>query len=425
MNYSKRIAWGLIALATGLGLGACGGGGGGGGSTSLNTKNTTVGVITGFGSVYVNGCEYETDSASISVDGKSGSEDDLSVGDVVQITGPSNCTNADAVSIKSADELEGWVDSVSLDANGIGTMVVMGQTVTTTAMTTFEDYTGSVPSLANVVADNIVEIHGYTSDQGTVLATRVEAKATTLAGYLGELELKGIVQNLDSTPGTFDIGTLNINYTSLSPSFTLADGLFVEVKFNNTKTPIDIELEDDGKLGYHGDDDEEFEMYGVMSASLSGDSFMVGDQVVKITNNTEFEEEDEGNPTLISQLSDAGNIGIIYLEVEGHFDNGVLIAESVEFEDDTSDNNECKGVVSNLAMTPGEMNQGTFTVTPAAPADCNGLTELNVTVNNSTMMEDDSVADISKFNLTHLADGDTVEVYVDPATGNAIKLERK
>ena len=124
---TSKIAWGLIALVAGLGLGACGGGGGG--STAASGKNVTVGVVTGFGSVYLNGCEYETDSASISVDGQSATEDDLSVGDVVEVTGPANCTHANAVSIKSADELEGWVDSASLDANGVGTMVVMVKTL--------------------------------------------------------------------------------------------------------------------------------------------------------------------------------------------------------------------------------------------------------------------------------------------------------
>ena len=422
MKYSK-FAWGIIALAAGLGLGACGGGGG---STST-AGNTTVGVISGFGSIYVNGCEYETDSASIYVEGTSGSEDDLSVGDVVEITGPANCTNASASSIKSSDELEGWVDSVALDANGIGTMVVMGQTVTTNNMTTFEDDSGSVTAItmATIAPNNVVEIHGYTSDQGTVLATRVEVKAASLTGYLGELELKGVIQNLNVSPDTFDIGTLNINYTSLSPSFTLADDLFVEVKFDNSKTPISIEIEDDGMLGYQGDDDEEVEIYGMLSTALVNNEFMVGDLKIQVNDTTEFEEADNGQPSLQSIISDGTNIGNVYLEVEGHFANGVLIAESVEFEDDTSDNNECKGTVSNLSPVPGEMNQGTLTVIPASPADCEGQTSMDAIVDNSTMMEDDSIANVSKFNLTNLSDGDMVEVHVDPSTGIAIKLERK
>jgi len=422
MKYSK-LAWGAIALAAGLGLGACGGGSGGGSTSAAG--NTTVGVITGFGSVYVNGCEYETDSASIYVEGTSASEDDLSVGDVVEITGPANCTRASASHIKSSDELEGWVDSVALDANGIGTMVVMGQTVTTTDMTTFEDDSYSGITMATIAANNVVEIHGYTSDQGTVLATRVEVKAVSLAGYLGELELKGVVQNLNVSPGTFDIGALNINYTALSPSFTLTNNLFVEVKFNNSKSPISIEIEDDGKLGYHGDNDDEIEIYGVLAAALVSNEFMLGDIKVQVNNTTEFKEEDNAQQTLQSIISDGTNIGKVYLEVEGHFANGVLIAESVEFEDDTSDNNECKGTVSNLTPVVGEMNQGTLTVNASSIANCEGQSSMTATIANSTMMEDDSVADVSKFNLTHLNDGDMVEVYVDPTTGIAIKLERK
>lgn len=418
MKYSK-MAWGLMALTAGLGLGACGGGGGG----STTTNNTTVGVITGFGSVYVNGCEYETTSTSISVDGQPATEDDLSVGDVVEVTGSSNCTTGNAISIKSSNELEGWVDSVSLDANGIGTMVVMGQTVTVNDLTTYEDETLSAIPLAGIVADNIIEVHGFTSDQGTVLATRIELKHLDVNTYLGEIELKGIVNNHNEIAGTFDIGGLSINYLSLSPGFTVTDGLFVEVKFNNSKQPIYLDLENNGKLGYHGDDAEEIEIYGMLASQLTNDQFMVGDQTIKVNTATKFGEDNQ--PNLQSDLGDAANVGKLFLEVEGYFENGMLVAKEVKLEDDISDNNECKGTVSNLVPVQGEMNMGSFTVLASQPSECEGQTSMSVTVNNNTIMEDDSTAHVSKFNLTYLRDGDLVEVYFDPTTGAAIKLERK
>ncbi len=412
MNISK-LSYVSLAVVAALGLSACGGGSSSTGSNTAPAANKTVGVVSGFGSVYVNGCEYETDSASIYVDGQSASEDDLSVGDVVVVTGSANCTTGTATSITSADELEGWVDSNSFATDG--TMVVMGQTVTITDMTTFEDYTGSVATLADIVADHIVEIHGYTSEQGTILATRIEVKATTLSGYIGELELKGVVQS--PITGSFDIGALSIDYSSLPPlGFTITDGLLVEVKFDTSKQVTSIEIEDGGKLGYHGDDDEEVEIYGVLASVLSNNEFMVGEQKVQVSNTTEFEEMD-GVTTLQSAMEDTNMLGKLYLEVEGHFENGVLLAESVEFEDDISDNTECTGTVSNLSLTPGEMNSGTLTVNCASP--------VNVTVNNTTIMEDDSTANVSKFNLTYLNNDETVEVYVDPDSGIAIKLERK
>lgn len=422
MNISK-LSYASLAVITALGLSGCGGGDDATtGSGPVDT--TTVGVISGFGSVYVNGCEYETDSTSISVDGQSSSEDDLSVGDVVEVTGPANCTSGTASQITSSDELEGWVDSVALDANGVGTMVVMGQTVTVTDLTIFEDDSALVATINDVVANNIVEIHGFSSDQGTILATRIEVKAASLTGYIGELELKGVVNNHDDINNTFDIGTLAIDYSTITPGFTITNDLLVEVKFDTSKTPISIEIENDGKLGYHGDDDEEVEIYGVLTSALTNNEFILGEQKVQVTDSTEYEEVD-GIDTLQAKLADSNMLGKLYLEVEGKFVDGVLVAKQVEFEDDIADNNECEGTVSNLVATTGEMNAGTLTVNATTPAECEGQTSMDVTVNNSTIMEDDSAANVSKFNFTYLGNGDLVEVYIDPASGAAIKLERK
>ena len=86
MNSFKRKA--LPAALIALGLSACGGGGGGGSSTVAGVDNgpsqgisgsgaTTSGTIDAFGSIFVNGVEFETNDADITVDGRTGSEDDL------------------------------------------------------------------------------------------------------------------------------------------------------------------------------------------------------------------------------------------------------------------------------------------------------------------------------------------------------------
>ncbi|MGD8527022.1 MAG: DUF5666 domain-containing protein, partial [Thioalkalispiraceae bacterium] len=208
----SKLAWGSLALIAGLGLAACGGGGGSS-TASTPTNNTSVGVITGFGSVYVNGCEYETDSASITVEGQSGSEDDLSVGDVVEVSGPANCTRASASSIKYADELEGVVDSNAV-SGGIGTMIVMGQNITVNDMTIFEDDTASIASVDDIATGHVVEISGFGIGSGDIVATRIEVKATSLASYTDEIELKGVITAHDDINQTFMIGNLTIDYGS-------------------------------------------------------------------------------------------------------------------------------------------------------------------------------------------------------------------
>lgn len=429
MKYSK-LAWGMIALAAGLGLGACGGGGGG--STSLTAKNTTVGVITGFGSVYVNGCEYETDSATIYVEGNTGSEDDLSVGDVVEVTGPANCTNANATSIKYADELEGVVDSNSVAA-GIGTMVVMGQNVTVNDLTIFEDYTGTVATVNDVATGNVVEISGFGIGTGEIVATRIEVKATSLATYTGEIEIKGVVASHNAGASEFNIGNLVVDYGSypamLDDISQIADGLYVEVKAADYTAgslmlvATKVEREDDGEIGHQGDDDEEFEIKGMLTAAYDAGTktFGINDQMVLVSDNTEFEDINTSD-------MHSGNLGKLYMEVEGNFNsNGMLVAEEVELEDDdVNDSNECKGTVSNLVRQPDQNNMGSLTVNASNTLECEGQASMAVTITNDTIMYDSNdMAPVEKFNLTHLRDGDLVEVHVDPVTGIAIKLERE
>ena len=413
MKY-PRIAWGSFGVVVGVLLAACGGNGG-----SSSAQNTTVGVITSFGSVFVNGCEYETDSASITVDGQAGAESDLSVGDVVEITGPSNCVTATATSINYADELEGIVDSNAV-SNGVGTMVVMGQNITVNDLTIFEDKTGNVATVDAVATGNVVEISGFGVGAGDIIASRIEVKA--LAHVPGsEIEVKGVVSNLDTNATTFTIGGLTVNYGSatLDDITVMEDGLYVEAKATSytagsfVMDATEVEREDDGEIGHQGDDEDEFEIKGMLTAAYDDNSrtFGINNQIIIVDNYTEFEDVN------LSDLVDA-NIGTLNLEAEGTFNaDGILVAEEVELEDDISDNNEYQGNVTYLDVTG--TNSGTLTVSWATGS-------INVIINNDTIMHDD-MGDFpeEKFNLTHLRIGDLVEVHVDPTTGIAIKLERE
>ncbi|MEW8195866.1 MAG: hypothetical protein AB2793_19295 [Candidatus Thiodiazotropha sp.] len=65
LRHSQSILYTLLAV--GFILSACGGGGGGSSSEDA-TGITARGVITGFGSVYVNGVRYHTNSTRFTVD---------------------------------------------------------------------------------------------------------------------------------------------------------------------------------------------------------------------------------------------------------------------------------------------------------------------------------------------------------------------
>ena len=268
MNKQLKITAIALAITSITGLTACGGGSGDSDNTNSTTgtsSSTTSGVVTGFGSIFVDGVEFETDSSSFSLDdGDDGPEDEdgLAVGMVVTVTGT---VNADGITgtaehIEFDDELEGIVNASNVGADGTGTMTVMGQTVVISTTTIFESDVAGISGADLVVAGNIVEVSGFSSGDGTVYATRLEVK---LAAHSGEeIELNGIITNLTDT--TFDLGGLTVDFSTAMfddhiPDSTLSEGLYVEVKsiagfVDGDLIASEIELEDDGDMDLDGDD---------------------------------------------------------------------------------------------------------------------------------------------------------------------------
>ena len=164
--FKKTALLASIALFT-----ACSDGGDTTGTGTTGVSNTS-GVITGFGSVYINGVEYETDNASITIDGSQSAETELGVGDVCALQGSVNAdgVTGTASAIICTDELEGYVLDVSSLIDGIGTMNVMGQIVTVTTDTVFDSDTKA--SIADLIAEDIVEVHGYTDGTGNIFAAK-------------------------------------------------------------------------------------------------------------------------------------------------------------------------------------------------------------------------------------------------------------
>jgi len=116
MKISRGITWCMTVL-----LVACGGGGGEqvagidarGNPTPVGV--TSKGTISGFGSVIVNGVRYNTNSATFTIDGVSGSQSDLSVGDVVVLQGTVNDdgTSPTATSVTFDDAVEGPISAIN------------------------------------------------------------------------------------------------------------------------------------------------------------------------------------------------------------------------------------------------------------------------------------------------------------------------
>jgi len=398
--FSKTVLAASILTIT-----ACAGGSGDGTAGS----SSTVGVITGFGSIYVNGVEYETDSAVVEIDGASSFETSLGIGDVITLIGTVNAdgTTGVATSVSCKDELEGYVlDTSDLLVDGTGSLNVMGQTVRVTLDTVFES--DSLTSINDLSVLDIVEVSGFPDGAGNILATRVETKNAA-----EDVEVKGVISALNVADETFYIGDLKVNYSAaFERPANIADGLFVEVKTESALTgnlgsgftlaASKVEIEDDDS-DFDGDEGDEIKMQGLVSGiDDTGFSFN-GTRVL-------FASLDIGDDFDVASLVEGAMI-----TVEGYIDtNGNFIIEEIEEDHESED--EFDGMVS--AITESGLT---------VRLDEN--TSRTFIVNNETRMideQDENIEPLHYFSLLDVSQGEYVEVeYYTDGNGDLIATELK
>jgi len=412
MKRTKTTLYIAIITAT-LGIAACS-------SSSSPTPDasqlTSTGRITGFGSVFVGGVEYETNQAAISKDGQPtvNGDNDLSVGMIVTVKGSTNGTQGVATSIVFNDELEGLVLDNTLASDGSGSLKVMGQTVTVDANTNFESKDPAYTLVENIPKGAIVEVSGYPDGNGNILASYIELKAKDMKTYGDDMEVKGIVNNLSETATalTFDLGGQTIDATDIASvidlGVPLANGLYVEVK---SKTGFDattgfliaskIELEDGGDYRMKGDHGDEMEEEGLITAiDTDKGSIEVNGKTILVPNDID-----------IAQFT-AGEM----VEVEFSIDaDGNAVMRKIEKEDAHDNDNEFS-IKANI----DSINADNATITVDGKV-------IKVDKFNAIMIDNSNDPD-KYFSISTLAVGELVEmeVYKD-ADGNyiAIKVERK
>ena len=334
MKLSRTILYTAIAAAS-LGMVAC---------SSSSTPSgsgtgeiTSVGRITGFGSVFVGGVEYETNQTSITKDGRPAlnGDNDLKVGMIVTVRGSANGTQGIATSIEFNDELEGVVQTNDLATGGV--LKVMGQAVTVDANTNFESYDPTIGLVENIPPGAIVEVSGYPDGNGSILASYIELKAKDMASYDDDMEVKGIVRELSSTTDplslTFKLGGVTVDATAIADvidlGVPLADGLYVEVE---SKTGFDatngyliaskIELEDDGYYGMDGDHGDEMEVEGVITAiDLENGTFEINGISITIPANLTLSQFAIGDLVEVELYIDADGNAVMH-EIEKEHAHG-------------------------------------------------------------------------------------------------------
>lgn len=374
----------LFALT--LGLAACGGGGGGDAAVSDGeTAVVAKGTVTGFGSIYVNGIKFETDSSSFDVDDDTGTQDDLAIGMVVTVRGTvdGSGTAGTASSVFFDDDIEGPVSGMTTAADGLSkSFTVFNTTVTVDSVSTVFEGT----SFATLVDGDIVEVSGHLGQGGELQATYIERKSS-LSYNSSEVELKGTVSNLGASSFSLNGLTVTFDPTGVTTDLSevnggaVTNGAYVEVEgvINSaiTMTATRIESESQGV----GDDGDEVHIEGVITDYVDISNFKVDGQLV----NAAGAELEPAGLTLANGMQ---------VEVEGEISGTTLMAHEVETRDDEI---EIAATVSNVDTV-----NRTITLQLAAGS-------ITVGTDNRTLMDDETNA-VARLTLNDLANGDYLEI---------------
>jgi hypothetical protein len=346
------FAFSIITLA------GCGGSGGG-----PAPAGTTVnrGVVTDEGNIVVNGVFYNISSANIILDGLAGTKSDVKVGMVVTVKGifdnrTSHAIRRLATSVEYATDFQGPVDCVNILNNSL---TIMGQQVLVASAppthTVFANFTSNqnifanistvsklnphlspiyipqplplppLPPLPPLATYSMVKVSGFSNGINGFQATRIEllAQSVDLTTSV-PIGIRGTISNVDLTGKAFTIGNLTVDYSGMNPVYVptqLFDGFFVSLTgFSSDFTPgnapslaiIAPQLIKPINEGVAAKEGDHVTVAGFVSG-LSGTFFKIG-----------------GTPVDASIFFLSGISNAVFLEVEGTFTKGILVASKIK-----------------------------------------------------------------------------------------------
>jgi len=335
-----------------ISLAACGGGGSSNTAAAPGSGGTgsyTIGPISGFGSIIINGVRYKDNSATRietedgdTTDADKGTNnltsDDLELGMIAEVEAgtvtPSvngSMPEAQATVIRYTNEIKGPVTTI-----GTNSLTILGQVIKVNAGTVFS----GVTNLTAATNTNCpyAEVYAYfNASDSTYSATRVECKTTQPSDY----RLFGLVTSKSST--TSFIVNNSLTVTS-SQSSAVNSAVTVRVRLNknwagpgNAATATRVTV-----VGARNNTSDTAHLEGLISNYTSDRAFIVNGVSVQV-------------PLSVSvpPLSAGKRV-----EVEGALSSGVLTASHVDIEDDSELNTEIEavGIVSDFTNTGTSIN---------------------------------------------------------------------
>jgi hypothetical protein len=407
-NAKKLVAAIFLLVTCSSLLVACGGSGSDSDTTAgIGGTGIVAGKITGFGSIYVNGIEFDTDASEFIVDGEVKADQNLAnlkVGMVVRLeveTENGNYTG-NAIQVVYDDEVQGPVSDLLPFVAGETqrTFKIFGQTITIDDTSTLFKGAPLNPGFGfDTISNNdVVEISGFRTSAETVIATYVEWKEALVDG--SEVELRGTISGylppapefmLDGFLVTFDPIT-----TDIEVSGVLTNGVYVEVKgaYQTAGPSVDaskIEQEDED----FGDEVDDVNLQGVITKYNGNDDFEIDGIPVDASGATKL------SPANALSLLAEG----VEIEVEGDIVGGKLIANEVELREGQT---ELRTTVSAIELP------NRFQVEYSGQSPGSELGTVWINIDGQTLFEDEDESagktPVENFSIDQLVVGNFVKI---------------
>ena len=359
-----------------------------------------VGPVAGFGSVVLNGTEFDTGDATVSLDDQPGTASDLQIGMIVSLGGTVDSTTgaATANAISFLDDAEGPISSIDRAA---GSFVVLGRNVFVNELTVFQN-----ASFESLQLGHVVEVSGLWQSQQQIQATFVRHVANQfMAGMT--MQVKGEISDLDIGQQRFRIGTQVCDYSAAVLDLgdaDLANGMYVQVSStsmmqNGNMMANRVQARDRDRDRFRMCAGEcLYELIGYVTAFVSATAFEVDGQAVTTTSSTVYV-----NGTVDTLALD------VKVSVDGTVDEaGVLVADRIVFH------------LPSLVEIKGNVD--------ALDPDNEIVTVLGIAVqtNEYTLFRDQTTTGPPTFGFGDLAIGDRLEIraVLDGGAVIATRLER-
>ena len=353
-----------------------------------DAPHVSIGSISGFGSIFVNGVEFETTSSTVIINGDvmshvDGSDDPLKLAMVVTVEGEIN----DDGSTGTADlivfdrDVQGPIATITTIDFSHKQLLILGLEVLVSSDTVFEGV-----SFETLTENEVVEVSGFVNADNQLVATWLQKQADSFEEG-EEIEVEAHITTLDLAQQILTLSALTVDYSQANlvrfSNETPSVGDFIEVRGSSFNESGHLVAE---KVKYKGEklnieEGSKLELEGVISSFTSVSEFSLHG----VTVNAENATIKKGN---INDLA----IGL-RVEVEGLIDdNEVLLASEVTIKKESQ---------LRLTAPVSAIDSETGVIT---------LITVDITIDNQTAFQDVGSNHLKYFNTNDIAVGDWLTI---------------